>query len=33
MWNDLKKYGVNTGDVIRSPINPVVYSSRRRATS
>lgn len=33
MWKDLRKYGVNTGDVIRSPINPVVYSSRRRATS
>jgi ectoine hydroxylase-related dioxygenase (phytanoyl-CoA dioxygenase family) len=30
MWRDLKNYGVNEGDVIRSPINPVVYSSPRR---
>ena len=28
MWKDLKSHGVETGDVIRSPINPVVYSSR-----
>jgi ectoine hydroxylase-related dioxygenase (phytanoyl-CoA dioxygenase family) len=32
MWRDLINYGVSAGDVIRSPINPVVYSRRRRAT-
>jgi ectoine hydroxylase-related dioxygenase (phytanoyl-CoA dioxygenase family) len=31
MWKDLGNYGVSTGGVIRSPINPVVYSCRRRA--
>jgi ectoine hydroxylase-related dioxygenase (phytanoyl-CoA dioxygenase family) len=31
MWRDLKNFGVDTGDIIRSPITPVVYSSRRHA--
>jgi len=31
MWRDLKNFGVVTGDIIRSPINPVVYSRQRHA--